>query len=155
MGKVELDKVLGMAIAEELAAHGLYQELAGKVREQAARDTLLFLARQELAHKDLLMAYREGRLEAKGLGMGEPVDAHLVEMFGTPQWDPGWGLKEIFLAAARKEQISHEFYQELAARHPSGAVRDLLLRLAREELAHKERMEYLYANTAFPQTDGG
>ncbi len=155
MSMMELEKVLDLAITEEMAAHGLYQELASKVADQAARDTLLFLAQEELAHRDLLVAYREGRLEAQGLGMKEPVDAHLVETFGTPQWDPSWGLKEIFLAAARKEQISHEFYGELAAKHPIGAVRELLLKLAREELVHKERMEYLYANTAFPQTDGG
>jgi len=27
--------------------------------------------------------------------------------------------------------------------------------MANEELKHKEKMEYLYANTAFPQTSGG
>jgi hypothetical protein len=27
--------------------------------------------------------------------------------------------------------------------------------MANEELKHKEKMEYLYANTAFPQTAGG
>lgn len=155
MGKMELQQVLDIAIAEELAAHALYQELACKVTEEAVRDTLIFLAKEELSHRDLLVAYREGRLAGQGLGMGQPIDAHLVETLGTPEWDPGWGLKELFLAAARKEQISHEFYSELAFRHPIGAVRELLLRLAREELGHKERMEYLYANTAFPQTDGG
>ncbi|MGQ9857833.1 MAG: ferritin family protein [Thermodesulfobacteriota bacterium] len=155
MGKLEFQQVLDMAIAEEMAAHCLYRELARKVVEEPVRDTLLFLAKEELSHRDLLVAYREGRLAGQGLGMAEPVDAHLVEAMGTPEWDPGWGLKELFLAAARKEQISHEFYAELAARHPTGAVRELLLRLAKEELGHKERMEYLYANTAFPQTDGG
>jgi len=39
--------------------------------------------------------------------------------------------------------------------HPEGPVKDLLKRLAGEELPHKEKVEYLYANTAFPQTDGG
>jgi hypothetical protein len=27
--------------------------------------------------------------------------------------------------------------------------------MANEELKHKEKMEYLYTNTAFPQTAGG
>jgi hypothetical protein len=35
------------------------------------------------------------------------------------------------------------------------AVHDMLHKIANEELKHKEKMEYLYANTAFPQTDGG
>jgi hypothetical protein len=28
-------------------------------------------------------------------------------------------------------------------------------RMANEELKHKEKVEYLYSNAAFPQTDGG
>jgi rubrerythrin len=31
----------------------------------------------------------------------------------------------------------------------------MLLRMAAEELKHKEKVEYLYTNTAFPQTQGG
>jgi rubrerythrin len=57
--------------------------------------------------------------------------------------------------AARQEQVAHEFYEKLAGMHPQGEAREVLLRLAKEELGHKEKMEYLYANTAFPQTDGG
>lgn len=148
-------EILELAIREEQAARDLYLELAEKVKDEAAKDTLLFLAREETGHRDILIAYREGRLEAQGLGLHDSIDAKVVENFGVSQWDPGWGLKEVFLAAAKKEQISHEFYEELALRHPPGAVRELLKRLAKEELAHKEKMEYLYANTAFPQTEGG
>ena len=38
---------------------------------------------------------------------------------------------------------------------PQGDLHTMLLKIASEELKHKEKMEYLYANTAFPQTDGG
>jgi hypothetical protein len=31
----------------------------------------------------------------------------------------------------------------------------MLLHMAAEELRHKEKMEYLFANTAFTQTAGG
>jgi hypothetical protein len=31
----------------------------------------------------------------------------------------------------------------------------MLLRMADQELKHKEKVEYLYANTAFTQTAGG
>jgi len=29
------------------------------------------------------------------------------------------------------------------------------MRMAAEELKHKEKVEYMYSNTAFPQTEGG
>jgi len=35
------------------------------------------------------------------------------------------------------------------------SVRETIEWIANEELKHKEKMEYLYANTAFPQTAGG
>jgi hypothetical protein len=39
--------------------------------------------------------------------------------------------------------------------HPPGPAKELLEGMAREELRHKEKVEYLYTNTAFPQTAGG
>ena len=39
--------------------------------------------------------------------------------------------------------------------HEATNIKDMLLKMANEELKHKEKMEYLYSNTAFPQTAGG
>ena len=35
------------------------------------------------------------------------------------------------------------------------SVTGMLQKMANEELKHKEKMEYLYSNTAFTQTSGG
>jgi len=64
-------------------------------------------------------------------------------------------LKDIFILAANREKASHEFYLGLAQIHPAGEVRRLIERLAAQELAHKERVEFLYTEVAFPQTNGG
>ena len=63
--------------------------------------------------------------------------------------------EEVFLIAANREINAHNFYKGLADLYPKGPVKELLLRMANEEMRHKEKMEYLYANTAFPQTEGG
>ena len=47
------------------------------------------------------------------------------------------------------------FYSELANMNADGELKTMLLKIANEELKHKEKMEYLYSNTAFPQTSGG
>jgi len=77
---------------------------------------------------------------------------HLFHSFISPE---KMRPQDAFLLAASREKKSHELYENLAAMHPEGPVKDLLKRLAGEELSHKEKVEYLYANTAFPQTDGG
>ena len=63
--------------------------------------------------------------------------------------------EDIFLLASHRELKSYKFYTELAELHPRGDTKEMLLKIANEELKHKEKMEYLYANTAFPQTAGG
>jgi rubrerythrin len=62
---------------------------------------------------------------------------------------------EVYLIAANRELNAYNFYKSLADSYPAGDVKDLLNKMASEELKHKEKMEYLYTNTAFPQTAGG
>ena len=62
---------------------------------------------------------------------------------------------DVFLVAAHRELDSYNFYTGLAGLHPEGELKRIFLRIANEELKHKEKVEYLYANAAFPQTDGG
>ena len=56
---------------------------------------------------------------------------------------------------AHREGRSHQFYTELANMHVDSELKTMLSKMANEELKHKEKMEYLYGNTAFPQTSGG
>jgi len=64
-------------------------------------------------------------------------------------------LKDVFLLAANHEKASHEFYLSLARIHSTGEVKRLIERLAAQELEHKQRVEFLYTEVAFPQTNGG
>ncbi len=61
----------------------------------------------------------------------------------------------MILLAANRERASHELYLGLARIHPAGEVKRLLEELALQELEHKQQVEFLYAEVAFPQTDGG
>jgi rubrerythrin len=64
-------------------------------------------------------------------------------------------LKDVFLIAANREKASHTLYQSLSAIHPNGQVKHLLEDLASQELEHKNRVETIYTEIAYPQTDGG
>ncbi|GAI40314.1 unnamed protein product, partial [marine sediment metagenome] len=46
-------------------------------------------------------------------------------------------------------------YLSLAQIHPTGKVKRLIEGLAAQELEHKQRVEFLYTEVAFPQTNGG
>ncbi|MBA7704618.1 hypothetical protein ES703_113435 [subsurface metagenome] len=53
------------------------------------------------------------------------------------------------------EQEGREFYISLATIHPVGEAKRLMEELATQELGHKQRLEFLYTEVAFPQTNGG
>jgi len=87
--------------------------------------------------------------------MSEVIDYQIAQYMETPDSEKKIHTKDVYLIAANRELNSYNFYTNLAGVHPDGEMRDLLLRMANEELRHKEKVEYLYSNTAFPQTAGG
>jgi hypothetical protein len=106
-------------------------------------------------HKAFLVKYRTGDYGAEPLRMSEVVFYRIAEHQQEPNPSGALNRADVFLVGAHREARSHDFYRELAEEHPVGKVRDMLLRMANEELTHKEKLEYLYSNTAFPQTSGG
>ncbi len=87
--------------------------------------------------------------------MSTVVDYKIAEHLEAPEPRSGMENKDVYLLAAHREKNAHEFYLSLAAIHSKGKAKNMLLKMAEEELKHKEKMEYLYSNAAFPQTDGG
>jgi len=155
MEKRELKHILGMAIDKEKEAYDFYMNLYNVVEDAVAKDTLLFLAQEEKKHRKFLKDYREGRHNKDVLRMSEVIDYQIAQYMETPDSEKKIHTKDVYLIAANRELNSYNFYTNLAGVHPDGEMRDLLLRMANEELRHKEKVEYLYSNTAFPQTAGG
>jgi rubrerythrin len=89
------------------------------------------------------------------LKLETPVDYKIIEHMEKPDIKKNIKSAEIYLIAADRELNAYNFYKSLADSHPAGDVKDLLNKMASEEMKHKEKMEYLYSNTAFPQTAGG
>ena len=97
----------------------------------------------------------KGELKEGALSHTKPVDYHIAEHLQQPEVSPDMPLKDVFLLAADREKVSHDFYLALAGIHPEGKTKKLLQDLADQEMGHKKRVEYLYTEVAFPQTDGG
>jgi rubrerythrin len=147
MGTELIDVIKG-AIAQEEVSHDFYRRLADVVQQADTKETFQYLAQEELEHKHFL----EGCITPKGCKLvGEPQDVHLAEMFEAPAIDKDMTPKEALVVAMKQEEAAHRFYQSLAAMQPPGEIRDFLEKMARVELGHKEKVEYLYDNTAFPE----
>jgi rubrerythrin len=150
-----VQSILETAIEKEQEAHEFYMDLYNLVEDTTAKDALLFLADEETKHEEFLRNYLNGTYGADALQLNEVVDYEIAEYLEIPDIEKGMEAKDIYLVAAHRELNSYNFYKNLADIHPDGEVKDLLLKMANQELKHKEKVEYLYSNTAFPQTAGG
>jgi len=153
--QLTLENVLAKAIEREIESQHLYQDLSQKMTDEAARDAFRQLSQEEEEHENLLRKYLRGELKGGALKREQVLDYKIAEHLEQPEISPAMELKDAFLLAANREKASHEFYLSLAGVHPAGEVRGLLEQLAAQELKHKERVEFLYTEVAFPQTDGG
>ena len=150
-----LNEVIDLAIHREEEAYEFYMNIHSKVDDTSVRDTLEFIAGEEKKHKAFLVGYRDGKYGPDALRMADVIDYKIAEHLDEPDADSNMSSSDVYLVASHRESRSHQFYTELADLHPEGDIRSMLVKMANEELKHKEKMEYLYANTAFPQTSGG
>jgi rubrerythrin len=151
----QLEEIIDIAINREEIAYAFYQNLLIRVKDKTAQETLEFLSQEEQKHKAFLERYRAGEYGTSALRMSTVVDYHIAEHLEKPDINKSMETKDVYLVAAYRELASYNFYKALADIQPAGEVQEMLNKIANEELKHKEKVEYLYANTAFPQTDGG
>jgi len=155
MEEQKIAAVIDMAIEREEEAFAFYRDLSQKVDDRTAIETLQFLSHEEKKHKEFLVKYRQGGYGPEALRMTDVLDYKIAEYLTKPDIQKNMESKDVYLVAAHRELNSYNFYQSLAHMHPDGNAKTLFLRMANEEKKHKEKVEYLYSNTAFPQTSGG
>ncbi len=130
------DELIDFAIKQEDEAVAFYSEWAGKVTDNAVKQTLLEFAQQERGHKARLEEVkRKG-----GFGKGAvksvrdiQVSDYLVDV--TPS--PSMTFQEALVLAMKKEKAAFRMYNDLAGRAESKELQDAFLALAREEASHK------------------
>lgn len=151
----QLSEIIDLAIQREEEAYDFYMDIFNKLEDPSIKDTVEFIAKEELKHKAFLVNYRKGDYGPDALRMTDVVEYKVSEYLEEPEITNETKREDVYLIASHRESRSHRFYTELANMHEENNVKEMLLKMANEELKHKEKMEYLYANTAFPQTAGG
>ncbi len=155
MEQKRLGNYIDIAIQREEEAYAFYTDLISRVLDSSAKDALTLLAGEEKKHKAFLVNYRDGGYGADALRLSHPIDYKIAEHMDNPDIKKDMASKDVFLVAAHRELNSYNFYKGLAELHPDGEIKQIFLKMASEELNHKEKVEYLYSNAAFAQTAGG
>ncbi len=147
--------LIATAIGKEEEAYFFYLDMHDAVSDAQARETIMWIAGEERKHRQFLIDYRDGKLGDTALRMSAPVNYKVADHLEEPAVDEKTQSADIYLIAAHRELSAHHFYLELARLNADGEPQQMLMKMANEELKHKEKMEYLYSNTAFAQTSGG
>ena len=144
----ELLAIINNAIAQEELSHDFYLRMADLVSHADTKETFQYLAKDELEHK----AFLQSCFTADGCKLvGQAQNVHLAEMLKAPAFTDDLSPKEALVIAMKREEGSYNFYQGLAALQPPGEIRDFLEKMAKMELSHKEKVEDIYDNVAFPE----
>ena len=145
---VELETIIKSAVTQEELSHEFYRRMANLVTHKETKETFEYLAQEELEHKHFLQSC----MTPQGCKLaGQAHNVHLAEMLKAPEFSDDLSPKEALVIAMKREEGSYQFYQTLAALQPPGEIRAFLEKMAQVELGHKEKMEYLYDNVAFPE----
>ena len=155
MTNYKFDSIIEKAIANEEEANRFYLNLSEIVTDKMAKDTLLYLADEEKKHKEYLLRYRQESFIGNATETDEATNNKIAEYLQAPAANYNIDSKDVYLLAAARELNSYNFYMGLASLHPEGEIKKMLLKMAAQEMKHKEKVEYLYTNTAFVQTEGG
>lgn len=144
----ELQALIEQAIAQEELSHAFYRRMADLVSHAETKETFAYLAQEELDHK----AFLKQCLTPAGCTLaGKATDTRLAEIMQAPPISEDLSPREALVVAMKREEGSYHFYKHLASLQPPGDAKDFLEKMAEVELGHKEKVEYLYDNAAFPE----
>ena len=129
-------------------ARDFYHRMAHRVSHPETREMFAYLAQEAEERKDRL----QHCLTPEGCPVVPPVhDAHLAEHLQVPEITEDLSPKDALALAIKRSEGLCRFYQSLLELQPEGEIRRRLEYLARAELGHKDKLEYLYDNVAFPE----
>ena len=132
-----VDEILEFAISREVEANQLYIRMARSIENPEMRAVCEDLAEEELEHK--------AKLELEVMKRGEVVQDFDVSNYMMDVRDEtDMDYEQLLLFAIKKEQLSVDLYNDLAAIVKEEESREVLLMLAKEETEHKQRFEIEY-----------
>ena len=142
-------ELIDFAINEETEAAAFYTKLAGEVKDENVRKTLLGFAEQERGHQAKLEAVRDGIANAK---IRENVpDLKISDYMVEVDENENLSLQGALTIAMKKEKAAYRMYTNMAEATDDPEIQKTLRFLAQEEAAHKLGFEVEYEAMVFQE----
>lgn len=160
MNKGDFQNIMNMAISIELEAFEFYRFVADVINDLEMKKLFREFAEEERAHADILTKIKEQDIENFSFCGGEGFtisnvcvgpDYKISERVGLPKLSMDMKPLEALALAMKKEEETINVYSNIAAGINDPDKKRIFNELAKMELVHKEKIEDLYTNAAFPE----
>jgi len=149
----EWKQIIEGAIKGEEQSIVLYSMALENAKYPSSKVFLKELVEQEKGHKNKLTAILKDPTKISELGSKNRAvrDLKIVDkMKGTPLSSES-EYETILVYAAKREKITHDYYNTLALGLKGTPLGEVFTKLAQEELSHKNKLEKEYDNCALQE----
>ncbi len=136
-----VDELLDAAIIRETQAQELYIKIAFMVKNPWMRRLLEGFAQEEMQHRIKLEAVKRGKI---GLEQKQVGDLSVEDTFENIKPHANMDYLELLEYAIKKENGSCRFYTSMASHFSEPELKDIFLKLAKEEANHRQRLQTEY-----------
>ncbi|MDD5641173.1 MAG: hypothetical protein PHX53_05955 [Syntrophales bacterium] len=144
----EIADLIHEAMNQHELARDFYHRMAHRVAHADTREMFEYLAREAKENKARLHQC----LTPEGCPVVPPThDLHLAEHLMVPKLADDMPPKDALALAVKRSEGLLRFYNSLLELQPEGEIRRRLEYLALTESSHKEKLEDMYDNVAFPE----
>lgn len=149
MNQNEFKLIVTNAIGQEVEAFNYYSAISKKTKDKALKLLFKDLASEESKHKRTL----EGYLKKAPVKMhfSESADYKVVDALPTPALTLDLKPVDGLIIAIKKELEAMQMYTQLAKTSADKEQKKIFLELAKMERGHKNKLEDVYTNMAFPE----
>lgn len=146
MVKQSFKAIIQAAVEIEEQSYALYKMAQQRVKYQSSKVFLEELAKEELKHKEKLLAIMKDKDKVSGLGsrVKQIQDLKIVDTMKDTSITEDADYQKILVYSAKREKATYEYYKSLASGLEDTEAGELFSRLAQEELSHKNRLEREY-----------
>ncbi len=146
MRKQDLNAILEAAAQVEEQSIALYTMAKKKAKYASSKKLLEELLKEEVKHKEKLLGIIEDKEKLSELGATSDniQDLKIVDIMKVTPLSEDADYQGILIYAAKREKVTHDYYRSLAEGLIGADTKNLFLKLAQEELKHKNRLEKEY-----------
>lgn len=150
MNQDEFKEIISQAISQELEAFTFYSTVSDKAQDVDLKRLFKDLAQEEAKHQRTL----EGFLTKDPGKMHFSVspDYKVADALSAPPLTPDLKPVDGLVIAIKKELEAMRMYTQLASASAEATQKNIFLELASMERGHKNKLENIYTNMAFPES---